>query len=112
AGARRGRVRAPVPADLRDRRVPLHLLRLLPGGVSGGGDPRRSALRELRVLPRPLRVRSRAAPRADAPGLHAVGPHRPEGRVMTETVFYIFGAIAVVSAMLCILQRNPVAAAL
>ena len=31
---------------------------------------------------------------------------------MTETVFYIFGAIAVVSAMLCILQRNPVAAAL
>jgi NADH-quinone oxidoreductase subunit J len=31
---------------------------------------------------------------------------------MTEAVFYIFGAIAVVSAMLCILQRNPVAAAL
>lgn len=31
---------------------------------------------------------------------------------MTEAVFYIFGAIAVVSAMLCVLQRNPVAAAL
>ena len=31
---------------------------------------------------------------------------------MTEAVFYIFGAIAIVSATLCILQRNPVAAAL
>jgi NADH-quinone oxidoreductase subunit J len=31
---------------------------------------------------------------------------------MSETVFYVFGAIAVVSALLCILQRNAVAAAL
>jgi NADH-quinone oxidoreductase subunit J len=31
---------------------------------------------------------------------------------MTEVVFYIFAAIAVVSAALCILQRNPVSAAL
>ncbi|MDQ2670379.1 MAG: NADH-quinone oxidoreductase subunit J [Gemmatimonadota bacterium] len=31
---------------------------------------------------------------------------------MTEVVFYVFAAIAVVSAMLCILQRNAVAAAL
>ena len=30
------------PLDLRDRRVPLHLLRLLPGGLPGGGDPRRA----------------------------------------------------------------------
>ena len=32
----------PLPADLRDRRVPLRLLRLLPGGLSRGGDPRRA----------------------------------------------------------------------
>ena len=31
---------------------------------------------------------------------------------MTEVVFYIFAAIAVVSASLCILQKNPVSAAL
>jgi NADH-quinone oxidoreductase subunit J len=31
---------------------------------------------------------------------------------MTEVVFYIFAAAAVVSAALCILQRNPVSAAL
>jgi NADH-quinone oxidoreductase subunit J len=31
---------------------------------------------------------------------------------MTEVVFYIFAAAAVVSAALCILQKNPVAAAL
>jgi NADH-quinone oxidoreductase subunit J len=31
---------------------------------------------------------------------------------MTEVVFYIFGAIAVISAMLCILQRSPMVSAL
>src|SRR5215204_2425485 len=31
---------------------------------------------------------------------------------MTEVVFYIFAAIAVISAMLCILQRSPMASAL
>src|ERR671915_1139076 len=31
---------------------------------------------------------------------------------MTEVVFYIFAAIAVLSAALCILQKNPVSAAL
>ena len=31
---------------------------------------------------------------------------------MTETVFWIFATIAVVAAMACILQRNPIAAAL
>ena len=31
---------------------------------------------------------------------------------MTEAVFYFFAAVAVLSALLCILQRNPVAAAL
>ena len=31
---------------------------------------------------------------------------------MTEVVFYIFAAVAVLSASLCILQRNPVSAAL
>jgi len=31
---------------------------------------------------------------------------------MTEVVFYIFAAAAVVSATLCILQKNPVSAAL
>jgi NADH-quinone oxidoreductase subunit J len=31
---------------------------------------------------------------------------------MTEVVFYIFAAVAVISAALCILQRNPVSAAL
>ncbi|HXE58936.1 MAG TPA: NADH-quinone oxidoreductase subunit J [Gemmatimonadales bacterium] len=31
---------------------------------------------------------------------------------MTETVFYVFAGMAVLSAVLCILQRNPVAAVL
>ena len=31
---------------------------------------------------------------------------------MTEVVFYVFAVVAVVSAALCILQRNPVSAAL
>src|SRR5919108_1210512 len=31
---------------------------------------------------------------------------------MTQVVFYIFAAIAVISAALCILQKSPVAAAL
>src|SRR5918912_1879892 len=31
---------------------------------------------------------------------------------MTTAIFYLFAAIAVVSAVLCILQRNPVSAAL
>src|SRR6267142_3800880 len=31
---------------------------------------------------------------------------------MTEVVFYIFAVVAVLSAALCILQRNPVSAAL
>jgi NADH-quinone oxidoreductase subunit J len=31
---------------------------------------------------------------------------------MTQAIFYVFAALAVVSAMLCILQRNPVSAAL
>jgi NADH-quinone oxidoreductase subunit J len=31
---------------------------------------------------------------------------------MTETVFWIFAAIAVVAAVACVLQRNPIAAAL
>ena len=48
----------------------------------GGGDPRRAALRELRVQPRRIRVRSRAADVADASGVRDVGSRRPEGRVM------------------------------
>ncbi len=31
---------------------------------------------------------------------------------MTETVFWIFSAVAVLAAMLCVLQRNPVSAAM
>ena len=31
---------------------------------------------------------------------------------MTEVVFYIFAAAAVISAALCILQRSPISAAL
>jgi NADH-quinone oxidoreductase subunit J len=31
---------------------------------------------------------------------------------MTEVVFYVFAAVAVISAALCILQKNPVSAAL
>ncbi len=49
------------PLDLRDRRVPLRLLRLLPGSLPGRGDPRRRALREFGVQPGPLRVRPRTA---------------------------------------------------
>src|SRR2546427_7509240 len=33
-----GRARQPLPPDLRDRRVPLHILRLLPGSLPRGGD--------------------------------------------------------------------------
>ena len=61
AGARRGRGGEPLPAHLRDRRVPLRLLRLLPGGLPRGGDPRGRPLRERRVQPGPLRVRPGAA---------------------------------------------------
>src|SRR5204862_388403 len=81
--ARAGRRRAgqPLSADLRDRRVPLRVLRLLPGGMPRGGDPRGRALRELGVLAGPVRVRPRAAVRANAPRLDPVGSLRPEGRV-------------------------------
>ncbi|CAA9359530.1 MAG: NADH-ubiquinone oxidoreductase chain I, partial [uncultured Gemmatimonadaceae bacterium] len=81
ARARRGRAGEPVPARLRDRRVPLHLLRDVPGGLPRGGDPHGAALRELGVQPRGLRLRPRAPHRADAPGERAVGPRRPQGRV-------------------------------
>ncbi|CAA9356119.1 MAG: NADH-ubiquinone oxidoreductase chain I, partial [uncultured Gemmatimonadaceae bacterium] len=81
ARARRGRAGEPVPAGVRDRRVPLHLLRDVPGGVPGGGDPHGAALRERRVQPRGFRVRPGAPHRADAPGERAVGPGRPERRV-------------------------------
>src|SRR5256884_9703584 len=62
-------------------RVPLRVLRLLPGGLPRGGDPRGRALRELGVLARPVRVRPRAAVRANAPRLDPVGSLRPEGGV-------------------------------
>src|SRR5439155_2826465 len=65
AGAGGGRARQPLPPDLRDRRVPLHILRLLPGSLPGGSDPRGCALRELGVLARSFRLRSRAPVRAD-----------------------------------------------
>ena len=61
ARAGRGREGQPLSARVRDRRVPLHLLRLLPGSLPGRGDPRRAALRELGVQPRGLRLRPRAA---------------------------------------------------
>ena len=79
AGAGRGRAGEPLPADLRDRRVPLHLLRVLPGGLPRGGDPCRRALRELGVQPWPVRLRPRAAPVADPRRLDALGPVGPRG---------------------------------
>ena len=39
----RGRAGQSLSAGVRDRRVPLHFLRLLPGSLPGGGDPRRAA---------------------------------------------------------------------
>src|SRR2546426_8526355 len=55
--------------SLRNRRVSLRVLRLLPGGVPRGSDPRGGALRELGVFARPVRVRSGAPVRPDASGL-------------------------------------------
>src|SRR5206468_2449223 len=111
ARARRRRRGPPLPADLRDRRVPLRVLRLLPGGLPRRGDPRRRALRELGVRPRPVRVRLGAPVRPDPPGLDPLGPRRPQGR-MTTTIFWAFAAIAVGSALLCVTRRSPIASAL
>ena len=43
AGARRGRERQPLSARVRDRRISLHILRLLPGSVPRRRDPRGAA---------------------------------------------------------------------
>ena len=45
----------------------------------GGGDPRGPPLRERRVQPRRLRVRSRAAEAQTHPGVRDVGSRRPKG---------------------------------
>src|SRR6266480_1529530 len=115
----RGRGGQPLSARIRDRRVPLHLLRLLPGSLPRGGDPRRSPLRELRVQPRRIRLRSAAPDGSDPPGLRNVGSGRPEGRVMDPHYplfyvfhFYLFGVIALVSAITFVTRKSPVAAAL
>src|SRR5437773_6508272 len=79
ARAGRGRTGTPLSADLRDRRVPLHLLRLLPGSVPRRGDPRRRALRELGILARPVCLRSRAADGADPSRFDLVGSIRSKG---------------------------------
>ncbi len=57
---------------------PVRVLRLLPGSVSGGSDPRGCRLRELRILTRPLRLRPGAAVRPDAPGLDPLGSGRSQ----------------------------------
>ena len=41
-----------------------------------------------------------------------MGPLRPEGRVVANLVFYAACIIAIVSAVLCITRRSPVASAL
>src|SRR5207244_11669340 len=100
---------------LRDRRVPVCVLWLLPGGLSRRGDSRGRALREFGVFARPVRVRPGAALCADAPGLEPVGPLRPEGRIdatPTLIVFWAFAVLAIGSALMCITRRNPVASAL
>src|SRR5262249_15346661 len=112
AGARRGRAGQPLPAGLRDRRVPLHLLRLLPGGVPRGGHPRGRALRELGVLARRLRVRPGAADEPEARGQLALGSRRHEGPVVREIIFYAAAVVAIASGVLCITRRSPVASAL
>ena len=107
----RGRAGQPVPADLRDRRVPLRLLRVLPGGLSRGSDPRGRALRERGVQPGSLRLRPGAALRRRPIRSRRSGTRpTPGASRMTETVFYIFAAVAVGSAAMCILQRSPVSA--
>ena len=67
------------------------------------------ALRELRVQPRALRVRPRAAAGADPPGLDPVGPDRPPGRVDDTARLLFLRDPAILAAVLCILNRNPVA---
>src|SRR5690606_20838167 len=74
AHPRGGRSGQPVPGRLRNRRVPLHLLRNVPGGLPGRGDPRRAALRERRVFPGQLRIRPRSPDAAGAPVDAALGP--------------------------------------
>ena len=81
---------------------------------------RRPALRECRVQPRGLRLRSRALDGADASGLRDVGSSRSQGGVMTHNElplfyvfnFYLFGLIGIVSAIAFVTRKSPVAAAL
>src|SRR4029077_4722882 len=113
AGARRGRAGESVSPDLRNRRVPLRVLRLLPGSLPRRGDSRRLALRERGILARSLRLRPRAALCPDPSGVHAVGPGGSEGRMTpTTVVFWFFAVLALGSAVLCISRRSPVSSAL
>ena len=65
------------PIVLRDRRVPLHLLWHVPGGLPGRGDPCGAPLRERRIHPRPLRLRSRPPDGPGSPDDAALGSLRP-----------------------------------
>jgi ferredoxin len=66
-----------------------------------------------------LRLRPGAPDQPDAPGVRDVGPRRPEGGVMAPSYplfyslhFYLFGLLALASALLFVTRKSPVAAAL
>ena len=93
----RGRSGEPLPDRVRDRRVPLHLLRDVPGGVPGGGDPRGRALRERRVHPRALRLRPGPAHGAGRipPRCCGIRPIRRSNELREQVdrlLFYAFAA--------------------
>ena len=72
----------PLPADLRDRRIPLHLLRLLPGSLPGGSDSRRACTtRTPNTAARRFVYDLERLMRADAPGLECgIPPTRRASR--------------------------------
>src|SRR3990172_6232414 len=77
-------------------------------------------LRELRVQPRPVRLRPRAAHATDASGVRDVGSRGPQGRVMGNELpslfysfhFYLFGLVSLASAIVFVTRKSPVAAAM
>src|SRR5690554_51666 len=106
-----GRPGEPLPRRVRDRRVPLHLLRHVPGGLPRRGDPRRAGLRERRVHEGALHLRPRPSDGAGPPRHRAVGPGG-SAVGMTTLLFYLFAALALGGGLGMILGRTPIASLL
>src|SRR5690606_24570814 len=96
---------------LRDRRIPLHLLRDVPGGLPRGSDPRGAALRERRVRARAFRLRLGSVDGSETPVHGSVGPRRQAVR-MTDLLWWVFASLAIGGGLGMILGRSPVASLL